>query len=237
MTNRRHCLVAISLGLALVPSPLSAQNTAKREWKEMSHISVTIDLTDVHSSDVLEYIARTYHVPCGVQINSEMSSETHDERISLHLSQVDIGTALDALVAANPRYRWEASEGVIHLSPAAGAGGVLDTRIANVHIQNRTQEQAEQEIVELPEIQAELNRLHLQSGNFEHWSINKYADAIRISVDLSNTTLRQLLDCISRQTNYWSVSRFGNYLLINLGEGPTVASSRSAEKTLQTSPK
>jgi len=83
--------------------------------------------------------------------------------------QIDQGAtvqqAMDALVAANPGYRWELKDGAVNLMPLGGVP-LLDTRIAQFQMDatGLTIEAVLQELLKLPEVRERQAKLGLESG-------------------------------------------------------------------------
>ncbi len=73
--------------------------------------------------------------------------------------------AMDALVAANPGYRWELKDGVVNLMPRAGAP-LLQTRIATFRkdATDREIEAVLQDVLRLPEVKQREASLGLRQG-------------------------------------------------------------------------
>jgi hypothetical protein len=73
--------------------------------------------------------------------------------------------AMDALVAANPGYRWELKDGVVNLMPLDGVP-LMDTRIAKFQMDatGLTMEAVLQDLVRLPEVRVREAALGLKGG-------------------------------------------------------------------------
>lgn len=58
------------------------------------------------------------------------SDITKDRVMDVDPSGLSVRDLLDAIVAADPRYKWSVEDGVVNLTPAAGRPALLDVRLA-----------------------------------------------------------------------------------------------------------
>jgi hypothetical protein len=104
--------------------------------------------------------------------------------------------ALDTIVEADPRYRWEVVDQVINLLPATGEPALLQTRISEFHVENMfSAMDALSPLLALPEVRKAMDDLHLKPGIT---LISSWRSPTAISVTCTNVTLRQALNAIAR---------------------------------------
>jgi hypothetical protein len=114
---------------------------------------------------------------------------------------------LDALVGANPGYRWQVDGGVLNLLPAAGEPSLLTTRIPKFHAKGlKSVDEAIGRLEQLPEVKQAMNDLGLKPG-IRFWAgpINpKPPPPFDVACD--GLTLREVLNEVVRRysgTGYW----------------------------------
>jgi hypothetical protein len=103
---------------------------------------------------------------------------------------------LDAIVAADSRYHWEVSDGVVNLLPVSGEPALLRARINEFHIENTASSlDALLRLLKLPEVVEAMSKLHLKPGLMlvDYWSAPR-----QFSVRSNGVTLRQALNAIAR---------------------------------------
>jgi hypothetical protein len=121
----------------------------------------------------------------------------------LHIKQgVTLQYAMDALVAANPGYRWELKNGIVNLMPRRGAP-LLHTRIARfkINVTDREIPALLQEVLRLPEVQKDKAALGLKDGIHQgHGEAVKEHPVPRqpvpIRIDMQNLSLQDAFNKI-----------------------------------------
>lgn len=107
-----------------------------------------------------------------------------------------LGQVLDAIVAADSRYRWEVSDGVVNLLPASEEPPLLRARINEFHVESTASSlDALLQLLKLPEVMEAMSNLHLKPGLMlvSYWSTPR-----QFSVRSDDVTLRQALNAIAR---------------------------------------
>jgi hypothetical protein len=113
-----------------------------------------------------------------------------------------IREAMDALIAANPGYRWDLKDGVVDLMPRSGAP-LLRTRVAKFQLETTVWELpiALGDLLNLPEVrerEAALG-LKLSFGQGGPTAIPKHPvprQPVPVSIDVRNLTLREAFNKI-----------------------------------------
>jgi hypothetical protein len=177
--------------------------------------TVSVRMQDVYAAQVLEFLADEYHIPAGIEIAASAKTKGTKKKISIHVFQASLETALDAIVKADPRYRWEVVDGVVNLLPKDGAESLLGIRVGAFQVSNLNRLETKRVIAELPEVSSKLKSLGLEPAPISLWPNNK-RDPLRLSIDLRNTTLRAILNEIAKKTTFWSISRFGEFFLVQI---------------------
>lgn len=105
---------------------------------------------------------------------------------------------LDAIVTADPRYRWEAKDGVINLLPADGEPALLGIRINEFQVENVTFAlDALDKLLALPEVKKRMDELDLKPGLTLVKSLSS-PNPPKFSVQCKGITLREALNAIAR---------------------------------------
>jgi hypothetical protein len=109
-----------------------------------------------------------------------------------------IGEAMDQLVSADPRYRWEVDDGVINLLPSPAEPALLKTRIPPLDVDDITSAQAGLgRIEQLPEVRRAMADLKLT------WGLNVFSTLMSphpktFSVHFKGGTVRGALNAFAR---------------------------------------
>jgi len=106
---------------------------------------------------------------------------------------------VNALVSADPRYRWEVEGGVVNLLPATGEPALLQTRINKFSVKDvLSASVALDRLLALPEVIKRMHKLHLEPGLA---LVNDLSGPHprRFSVSRDGGTLRQALNAIARE--------------------------------------
>ncbi|MCW5970179.1 MAG: hypothetical protein KIT57_16850 [Blastocatellales bacterium] len=176
---------------------------------------ISINMQDVYAAQVLEFLAKEYNIPVGTEIARSTKNVDSDSKISINVLQKPLVFALDAIVHADPRYRWEINDGVVNLLPQDEFDSLLKVRVQVFQISNLNRLETKRAIGNLPEIRAKLKSLGLEFGPLGLWPQNK-PDSLRLSLNLHNTTLKEILNEIAKTTRFWCISQFGESFLIQI---------------------
>lgn len=136
-------------------------------------------------------------VPGGSIWIKKCSSEEpvfHQDPVALPLRE-----ALESITHLDPRYRWQSDSGVINLVPFAGEPDLLKVRVRRYRV-NADLNEALQQLLALPEIKEGTSRLGLKRNTVKLLVGPSpfYDSPSRISLDVSNVTLREALNALVR---------------------------------------
>ena len=114
---------------------------------------------------------------------------------------------LEGIIKAAPAYRWRNKAGFIDVYPAEGGCPLLETAIAEFHVDNTDWLGATESLISLPEIAREKSALGLSRRE----SDNQRPQVVLFSLDLKNVSLREALHEITKtsRNSFWMFKRFG----------------------------
>lgn len=169
--------------------------------------------TDEPIDQILGGLAKDFNVPIGLEkVASAISCSSADVKISLKIEGGTVRDVLDAVVQADPRYRWEEAGGVINVLPKEEKSLVLETPVSSFQIDEATWTDTRQVIRELPEIKSKLKENGLTERSAILVTGSGDNNLPRFSFKLRNTTLRGILNEILKVKGYsfWVLSRYGD---------------------------
>lgn len=178
--------------------------------------TVSVGMTDVYAAQVLEFLANEYRIPAGIEIVSSNRTKFAEKRITINVLQSPLETVLNTIIQADPRYRWEVSDGVINLLPKNKDDSLVDVEVTSFQIDNLSRLETKRAIADLPEVVSEMKSLGLEPAPISLWPYRDKRDPLRLSLNLRNTTLRKILNEVAKRTKFWSVSSFGEFFLIQI---------------------
>jgi hypothetical protein len=171
---------------------------------------------DVYASQVLEFLATEYQFPAGIEIESSDNVADKDKRISIYVFQKPLEFALNEIVRANPRYRWELNEGVVNLLPKEASESLVEIKIEKFEAINMKRIDVRKAIGDIPELGEKLKSLGLEFTTISVWPNKDKRDTMILTVDIKDTTLKSVLNEIAKKTGYWSASRFSGYFFVSI---------------------
>ena len=139
------------------------------------------------------------HVPGGI-VTVLDCDKTHPRRLT-SLSPGTLRETLDAIIKANPEYRWEVDDKIINLRPVQDEPALLGVKIGRLKVENAPSIDAVlDKLFELPEVKAAITKLQLTSG------VKVIVRPIspdperrpRFSIECDNVTVREALNAIVR---------------------------------------
>jgi hypothetical protein len=107
-------------------------------------------------------------------------------------------------------------DGVINFIPKEDAHRLLNVKVKSFQIRNADRTEAKRAIVSLREVKSKLKSLGLEPAILSWYSGNNKRDSLKLSISLHNVALRQVLNEIAKKTNFWAVSIFGEFFLIQI---------------------
>ena len=179
--------------------------------------TVSMGMVDVYVSQALEFLADNYRIPAGIEIvSSRRTKKVPEKRISIMLLQSPLETVLDAIVQADPSYRWEVNDGVVNLLPKDKEDSLVNIEVKSFQIDNLSRLEVKRAIVDLPEVASKHKSLGLEPAAISLWPGRDKRDHLRLSLSLRNTTPRDILNEIAKRTKFWAVSVFGEFFLVQI---------------------
>jgi hypothetical protein len=152
----------------------------------------------------------------------ELNREVEERAISVKMPEGTVGDVVGAVVGQAPGYKWAQVNGVINVMPQDVNDSVLELRIARFRVKDAAAEDLRAAVVSLPEVKAWLaqNQLVERTAGTPLFPEQK-AGLPRISFDVSNVTLREILNRVVKEPNFheWLVARYGDrgqYLEISI---------------------
>jgi hypothetical protein len=163
---------------------------------------------------LLDLAAKRLGIPLGIEVNGPFPSEV----TSIHISNATAGDVFTVLVQRAPDYIWTVEDGVIDVLPRKNAGSLLDVKIAHFEIRDATWWEIGQAITSLPEVKAWLAHNNVVerspidlimpvSTERKHNCRTVHTVTVlssgepRLSLDLSNTTLRAIMNRMVSKKN------------------------------------
>lgn len=203
--------------LCVLASVCVAQSQAN---KHLDKKVASFELSDVPMSLLLERLAKTYQVPIGLEtIPKEGDKASHE--FSVRIEEGTVRDVLEAVIRADPRYKWEEIDGVINVSPKTGGSPILEIVVSNFRVDYANRKDAGLSIIQLPEVKARLKELGLTRSDFGSLPAPSYDDLPRFSLRLRNVSVRRILNEIMKisGSSYWVFSRYGDrneYFLLSI---------------------
>ena len=196
-----HPYSATLLLLLLIPSLGRAQEAqGPRATPEQLRVIVY----DGQLRALLGSLADQYHVVIGFESDAQSP-----ERIKFEARDVNFHQALDAMIAAEPRYHWREVESSIEFYPVVRINPVLDTAIERFEVKDSHFAEAVESLINLPEVKSSLAAMAL-TRNESGYRARGVGSAF--SLRLERVTVRQVLHEIAKRsgTYFWSFRQFGD---------------------------
>lgn len=206
-------IATASTFLTAVLSYLGSSTTTKA--KSVLNPLASVQSQDATTTTFFKSALRAANIPGGIVTLSQCKNEM---RHTITPSDSSLRSVLDAIVVADPQYKWVDDNGVINLIPRGTEPAILNIRIAKVNIKNaETVHQALDELMSLPELRKRASELNSGSqvfrgglGYFDSSKRDKNGNAKQISIVKANTTLREVLNDIARVhgSAVWSYTEY-----------------------------
>ena len=149
-------------------------------------------------------IAQAY----GATIGLEIDPAEPDPNLEIAVDEATIEDVLNAVVRFKPTYSWSKSVNAFALFPKDRRNPLLDTVIASCQISDVDHADAVNKLLSLPDVEAKMIAARL----YRVVATNQVeTNAKRISLRLSNVTMRQVLDSIATDSGsrFWILQRTG----------------------------
>jgi hypothetical protein len=186
------CILNIFLILAVLAPPKHPQEKSREDVLQRKVPGAELEY--LTTTDVFHSSLGRVSVPGGMVRIFNCREDTIKHNWKAQGST--LAQTLDAIVAADSRYRWEIADGVVNLLPASGVPTLLRTRINEFHVESTTSSlDALLQLLKLPEVKEAMGSLHLKPGLMlvDYWSTPR-----QFSIRSEDVTLRQALNAISR---------------------------------------
>jgi len=143
----------------------------------------------------------------GVTMGLELDTQRY-HRVSLSLTDATVTDVMNALVQSSKKYQWQQTGGIVDVWPLAGSNLLLETRISSFNVKDVSPSEAFDQLLNLPEVQANMTALNLKRRAPEG-SPGKLRDS-RFSVNLEGVSLREALNKITQESRL-EIWIFRNY--------------------------
>jgi hypothetical protein len=143
----------------------------------------------------------------GVTMGLELDTQRY-HRVSLSLTDATVTDVMNALVQSSKKYQWQQTGGIVDVWPLAGSNLLLETRISSFNVKDVSPSEAFDQLLNLPEVQANMTALNLKRRAPEG-SPGKLRDS-RFSVNLEGVSLREALNKITQESRL-EIWVFRNY--------------------------
>lgn len=110
---------------------------------------------------------------------------------------------LNAVVAAEPQYKWQVEDGVVNVIPSEGGPPLLDLRLKHFKVDDAPLiYSALQVLLAMPEVKARVAELKLDYGMVQLGIMPMPAKNLHLSIDRKDITVREALNSIVRAQGY-----------------------------------
>jgi hypothetical protein len=159
---------------------------------------------DGDMESILAHLPEIY----GATIGLETDTQQPQSHVEFYLRDPTLADVLNAIMKSAPRYEWRESDGFIEVFPVAGSSPLLDTMISSFRTSDVDEAGAINQLLKLPEIQANMTAMSLHGRAQSGTSTEKKVE--KLSVNLEGVTLRQALHKIAKDSGgrFWI---FRNY--------------------------
>ncbi len=201
------------LSVCVITDHALSQNVTSAELlqKEVSLNVVNKDLLVV-----MRILARENKVSIGVEFSGRVSDQDNqDEKISINVKQQPLRQVLDGIFQNQPLYTWKLVDGVINVTLRNASNSPLDIGVSQFQVNEVDREELEMAIYAIPELRSALEWRNLSVG-FAFAVKPLSATSPKISLNLSHTTVRIILNEIAKSTYFWHTQIFDKRLFIHL---------------------
>lgn len=175
---------------------------------------VSIQVSNQSLLATLRSLARQNHIPIGVEFPEDAGGQSNQEgKISIDLQQEPLGAVLDEIFRRQSSFRWVVIDGVVNILPQAPYKSILDTKVSYFKASGLDREEFEMAVYALPELRDSLKRLGCSPG-FVMATKPVRTDAPKISIDLKDTTVRNILNTAAKTTYFWSAVFWKKHLFV-----------------------
>jgi len=182
--------------LALIALGQSDQTANKA--KSSDALERQIDLKNIEFLTTASAFSRTLSagsIPGG--ISRVIACGKEQVKHALNLKSLPVRQVLDAIVLADPEYRWQIKDGVVNLFPSSGWPALLNVRVAEFNVDASVSVYvAAGKLFQLPEAKRAIAELHLAHGynRIQGGSSSAY---LKSPVHCKDITLLEALNAIA----------------------------------------
>ena len=187
---------AVVLGICAVSmSGVMAQQPASPPLKAIQF--------DGDMTSLLAALPNAYGVTVGLELDAQRY-----HRVGISLSDATITDVMNAIVQSSKKYQWRQTGEFVDVWPLAGGNPLLETRISSFNVKDLSPSQALDQLLNLPEVQANMTTLNLKRRGPEGSPAKMSAS--RFSLNLEDVSLREALDKIAQESRL-EIWIFRNY--------------------------
>ena len=143
----------------------------------------------------------------GVTVGLELDTQRY-HRVSVSLLDPTVTDVMNAIVQSSKKYQWQQTDGFVDVWPSTGSNPLLETRIGSFNVKDLSPSEAFDQLLNLPEVQANMTALNLKR-RAPDGSPGKLS-ASRFSVNLAGVSLREALNKIAQESRI-EIWIFRNY--------------------------
>ncbi len=143
----------------------------------------------------------------GVTVGLELDAQRY-HHVGMSLLDATVTDVMNAIVQSSKKYQWRQTGGFVDVWPLAGSNPLLETRIGSFNVKDVSPSEALDQLLNLPEVQANMTALNLKRRAPEV-SPGKLSSS-RFSVSLEGVSLREALNKITQESRI-EIWIFRNY--------------------------
>ena len=133
----------------------------------------------------------------GVTVGLELDSQSH-QVVRVSLVEATVTDTMNAIVQSSKKYQWRQTGAFVDVWPLTGTNPLLETRISGFNVKDLSPSEAFDQLVNLPEVQANLTALNLKRRAPD--AAPGKLSSSRFSVTLGEMTLREALNRIAQES-------------------------------------
>lgn len=134
----------------------------------------------------------------GVTVGLELDPQRY-HRVRLSLTAATVTDVMNALVQSSKKYQWRQTGGFVDVWPLAGSNQLLETRISSFNVKDLSPLEAFDQLLSLPEVQANMIALNLTRRAPDVFPKNLSSSTF--SINLGGVTLREALNKIAQESH------------------------------------
>lgn len=201
MTINRKRLAAVVFVLTICGAPVSramGQQESATKKRPPAIIKYEGDM-----AIMLAQLTERYDVTIGLEIDPLQPKP----QVGLYLQDPTFTDVLNAITRSAAKYQWHESEGFADVFPLEGSSPLLDTIISNFQVTDVDEMEAINQLVNLPEVQA--NMKAMSSKHRDSSSVSTEKKSTKLSLSLQGVTMRQALHSIVNESGgrFWIYGR------------------------------